>query len=208
MAIVRLEALRGLEQAIVCAIPELEGKICLGQAEAGHTLGFPSLVMDPRRWTYFPDQAEEVFEPSPDAVVMNVGRHEADIEIRIGAATHHKRMELEQKIIDLFLSTPCHPGVLFATITRCEALGPWLAAWELDADEWRDERAYDQEFYSHVTVKGIIPALVTHRGVYTIEQLQLGLDVTATPDSTPAPAFGPPVEVVQVNENGTITPVS
>jgi len=208
MAIIRLEALRGLELAITCAIPELEGRVCVGQAPAGHPLGFPSLQIDPRRWTYFPDQALETYEPAPNAVVMNVGRHQADITIRIGASNLYKRYELEQKLLDLFLSTPLHPGVLFAQVTACEALGPFTAAWELDTDEWRDEKAFDKEFYSNVTVLGIIPALVTRRDAYTIDQLQLGLNITPTPTDGNLPPFTPPgVEVVQVNSDGTITPV-
>jgi hypothetical protein len=204
VAVVRIEALRKLGKAIECAIPELTGKICYGQAAANHTLEFPSLVIDPRRWKYHPDQAAEVFEPSPNTVVMNVGRHEADIEIRVGHKTLFQRYELEQKLLDLFLGTPGHPGILLTQITACEALGQWLAAWELEADEWRDERAFDQQFYSLIAITGIIPALVTRREVHTIEQLQLGLDLSG-PDST-LPITSPLVEVVQINPDGTISP--
>jgi len=208
MAIIRLDALRGLELAITCAIPELIGRVCVGQADAGHHQKFPSLQIDPKRWNYFPDQAMETYEPAPNAVVMNVGRHQAEIEIVIGAATLFERYALEQKLLDLFLSTPMHPGVLFAQITACEALGPFVAAWELDSDEWHDEKSFSQEFYSHVTVLGTIPALVTRRGVYTINQLHTGLNLTPNPTDGILPSFAPPgVEVVQVNSDGSITPV-
>jgi len=202
MAVVRVEALRKLGKAITCAIPELEGRICFGQAAPNHTLDFPSIAIDPRRWKYFPDQASEQFEPSPSAVVMNVGRHEADIEIRIGHKTLFQRYELEQKVLDLFLGTPGHPGILLTQITACEALGHWTAAWELEADEWQDERAFDQQFYSLIAVTGIIPALVTRREVHTIEQLQLGLDLSGQDSTLPISA----VEIVQINPDGTISP--
>lgn len=208
MAVIRLEAWRRLGELIVCSIPELTDRVVIGQADAGRTQGWPSLVIDPRRMAYHPDQAEEVFEPSPGAVVMNVGRHEGPVQLRLGAATPFERYELEQRVLDLFLETPLHPGVLFSQVTACANLGPFTAAWELDEDEWGDEKAFSQEFYSDMTVLGIIPALVTRREAYTIQQLLLGINYTQTPTDGSPPAFtSSEVEVVQVNEDGTITAV-
>ena len=201
MAVVRIEALRGLGAALRCAIPSLP-PICFGQQPANKALKFPSLAIDPRQWKYHPDQAAETHEPSPNAVVMNVGRHQADVEIRIGAATLFERYELEQKILDLFLGTPGHPGVLLTQITACESLGDWTAAWELESDEWRDERAFDRQFYSLIMITGIIPALVTRRGAYTINQLQLGLDLSGPTSTLPLSDL----DVVQINQDGTISP--
>ncbi len=208
MSVIRLEALRRLEELIVCAIPELDGKVCVGQAPSGKDLTFPNLSLDPVRMKYFPDQALESFEPNQNTVVMNVGRHEGLLQIRIGAATLTKRYELEQAMMDLFLSTPLHPGVLFSQVTSCPSLGPFTAAWELDEDEWRDEKAFNNQFYSEITCLGIIPALVTRRDAFTIEQLQLGLTHEfGTVINSSNFNNNPDVEVVQINEDGTITAV-
>lgn len=209
MAVVRLEALAGLARAIMCAIPELRDRVCVGQADAGHAMTFPSLTIVPRgAWKFYPDQAEEVFEPSPNCVVMNVGTHQATLDVRLGAATLYQRYALEQKLVDLFLSTPLRPGVLLTQITACENLGPFVAAWEYEDDEWRDEKAFSQEFYSEIAITGTIPALVTRAGAYRIESLRLGLQETSTPSDQNLPSFAPPdVAVVQINADGTITAI-
>ena len=75
-----------------------------------------------------------------------------------------------------------------------------------DTDEWRDDLAFDSEFYSLIRAVGTIPALVTRRGAYTIEQLQLGLHLTPTPGTLPATFAPPEVEVVLINTDGTISP--
>lgn len=208
MAVVGIEAIRYLAKAIMCVIPELSGRICLGQADPRKELALPSVTIDPVRWTYHPDQALEVYEPAPNAVVMNVGRHESDVALNIGAKTTSKRYELEQKILNLFLETPLHPGILFGQVTACECLGPFVAVWELESDEWRDDRAFDQQFYSQIMLTATIPALVTRRDVYSIEQLQLGLNMTADPQDGDPPAITDlSVDLVQVNEDGTISAV-
>jgi hypothetical protein len=94
MAVVRIEALRGLESAIVAVLPALAGKVCVGQAPASHVLEFPSVHIDPRTWRYDPHQAMEVFEFTADSVVMNVGSWSSEIKIRAGASTLFERYEL------------------------------------------------------------------------------------------------------------------
>jgi len=202
--IVRLEALRQLEALILCRIPELKGRICVGQATSPHELEFPSLTLLPRKFVYHPDQADESFSPGPGCVVFNVGRHEGELHLRLGATSLYQRARLEQLLIDLFLETPLHPGVLFSQVTACENLGPFTAAWEFEDDEWRDEGAFDAQFYSQITLAAIIPALVTRRGVYDITKLQLGLDFSTEGD--PPAITDPQVELVTINQDGTLGP--
>lgn len=208
MAVVRIEAITQLAKAIGLVLPELAGRICLGQADPRKPLAFPSLAIDPVRWVYHPDQALEVFE-STHAVVINVGRHQGDVQLIVGAATLAERWTMEQTLIDLFLSTPLHPGILITPVTACEHLGPFKAVWELESDEWRDERAFSQAFYSQLMLTATLPALVTRHETYTIDQLQLGLHVTPTPNDGDPPAItDTTVELVTVNEDGTITAVA
>lgn len=203
MAVVRLEALRALANTLAACLPQLEVGVCVGQRPYGSVQGWPNISVYPFRWTYTPHQALEVYEPAPDTVIMDVGHHTASVQVRIGAATAGERYELEQAFLDVFLGTPLKPGVLITRVTACENLGPFVAAWTLDDDDWDDERAFDSEYYSTITLTGVIPALVTRRGAYTIEQLQLGI----TPDLTQTD-MDPPTQVVQVNEDGTISAVA
>ena len=209
MAIIRLSALEALVKHITCEIPELEGQVCVGQADASHDLTFPSLFVKPISWTFNPFQAEEVYDPAPDRVVMNVGYWEGEVQLQLGAVTAYQRYELEQKLIDLFLETAMAPGVLETQVTDCrDKLGPFWAAWYLESDRWEDESAFDQQFYSTIIAEGVLPALVTRKGAYTIRQLQLGIteDFNLTVDETTFNT-NPAVDVVQVNEDGTISAV-
>lgn len=201
MAVVKLEALNQLAKQIRCTIPELS-RVCIGQADPSRKEPDPSLSLIPAgKWTYEPHQALEVYDPAPDSVVMDVGYFSGSIEIRAGASNAYKRAELEQKLLDLFLSDPGRPGVLLSTVLSCPALGRFVAAWTLDDTEWISDFAFDSDFYSQISATGIIPALVTRRGVYTIRQLQLGLsqDFGASTDFSSSD-----IEVVQITENGTL----
>ena len=209
MAIIRLEALTALKVAIECAVPELKGQICVGQPFANRDQSFPAVSLYPVKWTYHPEQAED--RPgggAQDRAVVAVGRHQSIIQIRIGAATPHKRDELEQKVLDLFLNTQLHPGVLLTPVLKCKALGEFLAAWELDEDEWDDDKAFDNQAWSQITCLGIIPALTTYGNAPTISEIQLGLTHEFGTTVTPA-TFNtdPTIEIVEVNEDGSITPV-
>lgn len=202
MAIVRLEALSQLRTRITCAVPALKDRVCVGQAPGSREIRWPSLAINPVRWSYVPDQALQHSAPAPDRAIMNVGRHEATVQLRLGASDLHTRMALEQEIVDLFLSTPLHPGVLLTDVVACPL--EFTAAWELGEDEWRNELAFDKAYYSITTITGIIPALVTRLDAWTIDQLQLG---SAVNDDFGDSTFGPPgVEVVRIAEDGTITP--
>lgn len=208
MAIVRLEALNHLRDAIVCAIPELRNRVCVGQRDAGGDLGFPHMVLDPIRWKYEPHQADEVFDPAPDRVVVNVGYHEGTVQIRIGAKNAYERMELEQKVLDVFLSPALSPGVLVTPVLTCPALGEFVASWVLDNDEWDDRQAFSQQYYSQVVCTGVVPALVTRGSSHTIEDLRLGLtenfDSTIDEDNFDT---SPLLEIVTINQDGSIEAV-
>ena len=152
------------------------------------------------RWRFAPDDAIKHVRTAPDRIVVNVGKHDATIQLRLGATDLETRMELEQKISDLFLSSPMRPGVLLTDVVACPV--EFLAAWELDEDEWRNEMAFDRAYYSVTKITGIIPALATRLDAPIIYDLQLGFT-----QEFDAATFGPPdVEVVTIAEDGTISP--
>lgn len=206
MAVIRLEALRELERRIVCAIPELTGQVCLGQQAAGKVDTYPSLSIDPIRWRYQPDQADDHHAPAPDRLIVNVGRHESTVQLRLVCATPVQRTEIEQKLLDLFLEEPLHPGVLITYVLPCPEYGEFVAAWELEEDEWADDRAFDNQFASLIVCTGVIPALVTRRDAYRISDLRLGLGDIDSEAPTPF-VSSPSVEVVRVNQDGSFEAV-
>lgn len=202
MSVLKLEALDRFAECIRAAVPELLD-ICPGPADAPARQMWPHLVINPVSFKYFPDQALDWKSVGASSLIVNVGRHEGLIQLRLGATTNYQRAEIEQKIIDLFLATPMHPGIILMDIPACNDA---RIAWELDGDEWQNERAFDKAWYSVMTVMLQLPALVTRTGAYTIRQLQLGITdkfdevFSATTFNT-----SEKIEVVQVNANGTIT---
>lgn len=206
MAIVKLEGLRYLAELIACEVPELSGMICVDQSAPSHRLEFPSMSIRIEGSKYFPDQEDIHYECSPSSVVLNVGRHVQDLKLRLGANSSYKRAELEQKILNLFLVTEGHPGIIFSQLTSCEELGPFTAAWELEEEDWRNEKAFDRQLYSELSITGILPALVTRRGVYNMNQIQLGLDIGPLVDPASVPPDFASLEVIQINEDGTFSP--
>jgi hypothetical protein len=201
MAVLRTHAMDALKACIALYVPELQGKICAGPTEAPKTRVWPHLAIYPVRFSYFPNQAHEHKELGASKVVMNVGRHEGLVQLRLGATTHNRRIELEEKVINVFLRTPGRPGVLVTEIAACHDA---TVAWELDTDEWQNELAFSKQWFSLLTVLVQIPALVTREGVYSIEELRLTLteDLTTPYDDLPASQQ----ETVKLLEDGSLEP--
>lgn len=208
MAVLRLQALDALAACIGDFAPSLRGKIQPGPAESGKRLCFPNLAIIPVRFRFFPDQEAEVGELTgvppqglpPNTALLNVGRHEGTIQLRLGAMTHRQRAQLEEEILAAFLSREGSPGVLVTVVPTCHNA---TVAWELDTDEWENERAFDKKWYSVLTVAAQLPALVTRGSVYTIEELRLALteDLSTPISDLPATA----IETVDIAEDGTIS---
>lgn len=207
MPVVRLEAFRALEERLKSVLP-LEVETILIQRPGSKKECNPSLTIMPVRFRYIPDQEENHFVPDAKHLVVNVGRHEGTVQLRIAATSLQQRAELEQAVLDLFLGTEGHPGVLLTTIVSCPALGKVLAAWELEDDEWDSAKAFDNRYESVITLTAIIPALVTRDGVYAVNELHLGLTSDFDTPITPA-VFdaGVIVKVVAINPDGSLSPL-
>ena len=79
-------------------------------------------------------------------------------------------------------------------------------AWELDTDEWEDEKAFDKKWYSVMTVAAQLPVLVTREGVPKIEEVRVSLTENLDADFDQLPSSS--LETVTVNEDGTIDPAA
>lgn len=202
MSVVKLDALAALQCALTEAVPDLDGRICVGIGPPGHKLAFPSLAIDPVRFSYKPYQAAELATKAVDRVVMDVGIHEVMVQLRITASNAQQRYELEQAVTDLFLSQPLTPGVLVTPVSGCYLLSDFQSTWIFDDSEWGNGMAFEQVYESTITVLGEIPALVTRMDAYPIRHLQLGL----THDmSSPPPAFvaTSTFEIIEATSDGT-----
>ena len=64
--------------------------------------------------------------------------------------------------------------------------------------------AFSSQHWAVAEVSGVIPVLVTRRGVYSLNELRLGLTHDFTIPKTSA-GFDTVVPVVKINQDGTLT---
>jgi len=203
--VVRLDAFEQLASVIGSMVPELAGNICAWPSEPTHRLGTTSLAINPTRFRYQAAQAGVLATPDYATQIEVVGQHQVDIELRLNAPTMRQRAILEDKVLQVFTSQELSPGILSFTMSGCWSA---VAAFQLSGEDWAGERVFDKKWYTTIDITGFIPALVTRGGVYTIEQLRLGLmhDATGELDATRTPATfltDDDIEVAQVEEDGT-----
>jgi len=206
MSVVRIEALRAFCALVELRVPELAGRTCAGTPPSSHVEQLPSLAIEPTQWAYDPYMAEEVAELPGNRLVYNVGWHEAACVVSIVAATPGERSALEDRVIDLFLST-AHPssgfhmpGVVVIEVTACPQLSQFFCSFDLDTDEWVNTLALDRRYESRIQCTAMIPALIVDGPVYSITQLLLGVQQLPPASSVPVP----PTELVQINLDGTL----
>jgi hypothetical protein len=210
-AVVKLCALEVLGEMITAEIPELVDRVCVGIPPNTHQQTYPSLAIRAAgRWKFYGTTVEELPAGLLNTSVRRVGHHEGMVQLRVLASSPAERDALAQAVVDVFTGFEDedgypHPGTVLARVTRC-GLVPWTACFDMESDEWVDQRAFEQLYEGLVQVEATIPALVCKRGVPRIETLVLGLthDLTTTPSA--AMMAAPTVEVVTINEDGSIEP--
>ena len=205
--IVKLEALKRLGEFIESQIPELKAKTEIHQVPPDYKLGFPRLaIVAGGRFQYEARQEGVVTRSSPTAIVVNVGSWNTTVQLRLACATPAQRYDLEDRLASLFWREENRPAVLLTTVTACPQLGDILAAWDIGDTDWNDEMAFSSQFWSVLSLDATIPALVTREGVYSIDELRLGItDDFSTPETSAA--FDLLTTKVRVNEDGTVTPL-
>jgi len=206
-AIVKLEALKALGAFIESQIPELKGKTEIHQVPPDYKMGFPRLaIVAGGRYRYEPRQEGYVTRTSATAIVVNVGSWETVVQLRLACATPAQRYDLEDRLSALFWRVENRPAVLLTTVTACQQLGDILAAWDIGDTDWNDEMAFSSQFWSVLTLEATIPALVTREGIYSLDELRLGItDEFDTPETSAA--FDALATKVLLNEDGTVTPI-
>lgn len=207
--VVRTAGLEALAALITCAIPSLAGHVCISVAPSSEHEELPNMTLEPGRWAWEPAQRMEHAQLANNIVVWNVGRHSTPLMISIMASSPDLRAELEAQVLDVFLSS-VHPltgmpraGVVVAPVTSCPSLSTWVAAFELESDEWINVDAFNRRYESRILVTALLPALYCQRPVYTLAELQLQL---ATPADIALPSPAGAIELVTINSDGTISP--
>lgn len=208
MSIVNVKeaALRALGELIQSQVPELQELLCDEQADPGHHLMLPSLAIIPIRWVYNPCNAEEGHEPSPDTLVMDVGWHEGPVQLILTCETAGQRAELEQKIVNMFLGEELSPGVRVVTVDTIPELGTFYASFDYDEDAWEEGDKFEGRSQSIMRLTGSVPALTTRQDAHPMNTVQTGVLESADDVEIEDNEFPSGTEVVEVAEDGSITP--
>lgn len=210
MSVVRIEALAALAALIELRIPEVAGHVCVGIAPPSELEAYPNVSIQPTKWMYEPEHAWLRHLLPGNRAVYNVGEHESACVVSVMATNSTQRAVIEAKIVDLFLGSkhPVHgfkvPGCIILPINSMPELGAWFTTFDLESDEWTDTLAMDRRYESRIIATVTIPALTVDTPVYTISQLILGVTPDLTSAFTPATAIPPAVELVTINDDGTI----
>lgn len=168
MTILRQDALDLLAADIQANIPELDGRVCAGPATPNHQQNYPSLVIDPIRWTFVPDQQEVFLDVNPNDAVLKMGRFDSAVRLTLSHSNPFKRAELEQKLVDMFLGSEYGPGTLKYESSECYDAS---VVYTLGDTEWDNEKGWDKKWASVSMVDLTIPALVYKTQIYTINAI-------------------------------------
>lgn len=207
MSIVRLEAYRRLQAQIESAISELDGHVRILQVPPDQSWSAPSLALiPPERHGFYRQQESEHSKPTTSTLVVEVGWWTGTAQLRVAHATQAQRNDLEERLTQLFWQRENAGGVLLSPVTACSDYGNFTASWELNDSGWDEEFAFSSQHWSVTELSVTIPALVTRQGVYSIDELRLGLTQDFSVSATSA-AFDAMPGLVRVNEDGTITPL-
>lgn len=182
MSLIRIRALEVMGDKIACAVPQLKGKVCAGQAKFPHQQDYPHVALVSTRARYFPEQAIVHSEPTASDAVFYLGRYDATVQIWLGAGNNSQRYELEDLVLTrVFFDDVERPGICLFNVPDCQNA---RIAWELQTFEWEDERAFDNQWYSILTANVVLPLLVRKSGIYSITDLQVELTSDMVSDFT------------------------
>ena len=205
MSRVRQEALEALADALTAVVSPDIHHVVVGQADADVEVCFPHLVVASKgAFSFSPMQDDEIYD-DPDSLTVEVGAFIGRFEITLGFKNQVQRINLEEKILHLFLSQQDTPGVLTKTLTGFDVggrvfLGSAPVAFILDSEAWNEEKVFARARYSMLEVLVNLPALVTRTNVYDLEDLVtvLQADVITPPVEAP--------ETIVILDTGIIGP--
>jgi hypothetical protein len=210
VAVVKTQSIEAFAAAIATAIPALAGKITVHQEVPATIEKYPNLaIILSSAMAFEPAQQLMHADLGNNTVVYNVGAFEGPIQLRIVATSRKERYALGAAIENWMLSREGSPGVQVVKVIDVDnpSTLSWVAAFEMDSELWDDSAAMTREYEAVATLNAVLPALVTRTPVYTIETLVLGVTSNFSTSFTPS-TFGPPdVELVTINQDGTISPV-
>lgn len=197
MSYLRIRALQTLSDCIEDRVPRLRGNVCAGWSKHANHDTYPQLGVISTNATYYPDQFLEHNAPSPSVGVFNIGRVEANLQLRLGCANRDERYVLEDMILhNVFFQDIDRPGIFKFTVSDCEDA---LVACELETFTWEDDLGLEDKWFSSILLTLQMPVLVRKVGVYCINEIRLQL--TEDLDSAVSVIDPSDIEETVIDEN-------
>lgn len=145
-----------------------------------------------------------------DTQAVQVGDMRGQIEVVLGATAQAQREELEERILNAFLSShdsAGHPrrGVVVQQLDSFKVgqyagLAAVPVGYVLGTEAWQEEMVFDRKRFASLVLDVDVPAIVVRDGVYDIQTLVVAITDDLTSD-TPTPDYQ-----VAVEEDGDLTP--
>jgi len=177
----RRACLESLADALSKVVPS-GTTVEVGNADWEEPACLPLVRVIPQRFDFEPWQEEERDDTQPTRLFLDVGTFSGTVELRAAAKSKREREELEDLILNWFLSRELSPGVQVTVIPSGLKVGGAVTTYqapcsfEMSGSEWQEEMAFQNRRYSFIDVDAHFPALVMREPVYTIDQLILALD--------------------------------
>jgi hypothetical protein len=175
---------------------------------------FPAVRVLPGKFTFDPWQEQEVDDTQATNLFLEVGEFEGNVEIRVSARHKIQREQIEDTILNWFLSRAYTPGVQVTTLPSGQTVGGIATtyqancAFSLEDEEWREEMVFADKRYSFLDVEAWFPALVVRTGVSTIQSLRLVMEADVAADVTVTTPNASAEEGLLVADDGTTTKIN
>lgn len=211
MSVVKLEAFRSLQAHLELNLAALsadrDGRhVKVQQVPPDVKLTFPTLAIVASRFRFEARQEGVAARLDNSTVLVNVGSWSSTVQIRLACATPSDRFGIQEEIEQLFFQREDAPGVLLTAPVSGDLPDDVVFSWDIGDADWLEEYAFSAQEWSVLEVDAVIPALVTRSGVYSMNDLRLGITSDLGLAETSA-AFDSLTNKVRVNEDGTVTPL-
>jgi hypothetical protein len=186
----------------------LAGRIFVEPAEQGDAAAFPSLRLLPGRFRFERHQDSVEEQLTPQLQLVKCGELVGTMMLRVSETHVVPRERLEQIVRSAFFQEEEVQGRILGTLPPLTLGGVMTTseatiAFDLDTEDWDDERVFAERLYADLAVEATFPVLVVRSGeqltdLVVLVQAAIGADLSQDiPDALS--------REIQVLEDGTVT---
>lgn len=209
MSVIKRACLEALASALRTALPP-SVDVAAVAADYEEKTTFPSVRILPGRFTFDSSQEQEVDDAQADKLFVQVGEFVGNVEVRVCAKSRAQRENVEDVVLNWFLSPEWTPGTRTVLLPSGVLVGGWATTYqapctfELNEEEWREEAVFSDKRFSFVELDATFPALAVRTQTYTIQDLRLVMEADVNLDLSASPIVSAE-EALAIDEFGNTT---